>query len=154
MKKHACVFSSPSFLLAPPSLPLGSPPPPPPPLAHFDVRKVEGNQSRFLLSGRCGLLLPGARLAVKTRQVWVVCAAPQRCQAQHRKATGPRRPPHRSEQTDRRMDGRCQRKALRASSFTSDLRGGGASVCWGCEPLHRPLQTWGKFPSERQRATF
>lgn len=40
------------------------------PLAHFDVRKVEGNQSHFLLSGRCGLLLPGVRklggrLAVK-----------------------------------------------------------------------------------------
>lgn len=39
-------------------------------LAHFDVRKVEGNQSHFLLSGRCSLLLPGVRklggrLAVK-----------------------------------------------------------------------------------------
>lgn len=39
-------------------------------LAHFDVRKVEGNQSHFLLSARCGLLLPGVRklggrLAVK-----------------------------------------------------------------------------------------
>lgn len=48
----------------------------------FDVWKVEGNQSRFLHSGRCGLWFPGAggaRLAVKYRwacRVWEVYGAP------------------------------------------------------------------------------
>lgn len=48
----------------------------------FDVWKVEGNQSHFLHSGRCGLWFPGAggaRLAVKYRwgcRVWEVYGAP------------------------------------------------------------------------------
>ena len=49
----------------------------------FDVWKVEGNQSHFLHSGRCGLWFPragGARLAVKYRcacGVWEVYGAPR-----------------------------------------------------------------------------
>lgn len=49
----------------------------------FDVWKVEGNQSHFLHSGRCGLWFPGAggaRLAVKycrACRVWEVYGAPR-----------------------------------------------------------------------------
>lgn len=106
------------------------------PLAHFDVRKVEGNQSHFLLSGRCGLLLPAVRLAVKLGRSGK--CVQRRNAAKHN--TG--KPPVRG--------GRGRRSELPPSPPTSGGRpfAGVASHCIA------PCRHWGKFPSERQRATF
>lgn len=73
----------------------------------------------------------GSECGSKTRPVWEVCSAPQRCQAQHRKATGPRQHPQ------VRMNWRSQRRCSKLHPFLSRNL--------SC----RPLQTREKFASGR-----
>lgn len=92
-------------------------------LAHFDARKVEGNQSHFLLSGRCGLLLPGVRLAVKLGRSGK--CVQRRNAAKHNTGNPPvRGGGHRSGRTDGRTE-----PEEGAPSFLLHLRPPGSSVC-------------------------